>query len=78
MALIKLLQEGGGVYVIGVKRFHLNQSAYKKQVDYLLRHSSSLTSSPAIAILVLNNLNEYPRIFSTLIISRYELSVLQS
>jgi hypothetical protein len=47
-----------------VKRLHVNQSAYKKQVDYLLKHSSSLTPSPIIVVLVLNNLNEYPTIFS--------------
>lgn len=65
---IKLLQEGGGVFVIGdtalVKMFHLNQNAYKRQVDYLLKHFSSFTPSPAIVVLVLNNLNEYPIIFS--------------
>jgi hypothetical protein len=57
MASIKLLQKGGGVYVIGdttlVKRLHVNQSAYKKQVNYLLKHSSFLTPSPIIVVLVL-------------------------
>jgi hypothetical protein len=47
-----------------VKRLHLNQTACKRQVDYLLRHSSSLTPSPATVVLVLNSF-EYPTIFST-------------
>jgi hypothetical protein len=38
-----------------VKRLHLNQTACKRQVDYLLRHSSSLTPSPATVVLVLNS-----------------------